>query len=148
MKLKLDVANYFLLIILVNLLLHYSIPLKQIVNFPFKWIGLFLFILGWIPNIWMGIYFRKIKSPIPSRQIPKKLITSGLFKISRNPIYLGMVITLFGEAIFLGSLMSFILPIIFTILISKINISIEEKNLEKKFRKEYLNYKNNVRRWI
>ena len=80
--------------------------------------------------------------------MPKKLVTSGFFKFSRNPTYLGMTLALFGEAIFLGSLVTFILPILFFVLINKTNIPVEEKNLEKKFGKKYLNYKKKVRRWI
>lgn len=80
--------------------------------------------------------------------MPKKLITSRLFRIGRNPTYLGMIISLIGEAIFLGSLITFIIPIVFAVLINIINIPFEEKNLEKAFGKEYLAYKKKVRRWI
>tara|TARA_Y100000310_G_C20370226_1_gene663161 strand:- start:117 stop:566 length:450 start_codon:yes stop_codon:yes gene_type:complete len=147
-KLRIDAANYFMLIIVVNILLHYLLPIKQIIFFPYRYIGIFLFILGWIPNIWLGIYFRKIKNPIPAKEMPEKLITSEFFKISRNPNYLGMIIALFGEAIFLGSLITFVLPVLFVILISKFNIPFEEKNLEKKFGRKYLKYKQEVRRWV
>jgi protein-S-isoprenylcysteine O-methyltransferase Ste14 len=145
---KIDIANYFMLIIIINLLLHFSTPIKQIISFPFKWIGLFLFILGWIPNVWVGIYFRKLKTSISSNKKPKKLITFGLFKFSRNPLYLGMIVALFGEAIFLGSIVTFILPFFFALFINYINIPREEKNMEKKFGRKYLEFKKRVRRWI
>ena len=147
-KLIFDVANLFLVSIIINILLNYFIPIKQIIFPPYTYIGIVLFILGWIPNIWIGILFRKIKTSIPSKETPKKLITSGLFKFSRNPNYLGMVIALFGEAIFLGSLITFIIPVLFFIFINILNVSFEEKVLEKKFGKKYLDYKKKVRRWI
>jgi len=59
-----------------------------------------------------------------------------------------MASTLFGAAIFLGSLISFIFPIIFVYIIRVRFIHLEEKNMEKKFGKKYVNYKNSVRRWI
>lgn len=147
-KESIDIADYFLLLIILNIALHYLIPFKQIIFFPYTLIGILLFFIGWIPNIWAGIYFRKINTSIPSREMPKKLITKGFFRISRNPVYLGMVVSLFGEAIFLGSLVTFVIPILFFILINLINIHIEERNLQKKFGKEYLNYSKEVRRWI
>jgi protein-S-isoprenylcysteine O-methyltransferase Ste14 len=148
MKLKIDVANYFLVLIILNIILHYLVHLKQIIFFPYNLIGIVLFIAGWIPNIWMGIYFRKIGTTIPAREMPKKLVINYFFRISRNPVYLGMVISLFGEAIFLGSLVAFIIPILFFILINQINIPIEERNLEKQFGKKYLEYKKKVGRWV
>ncbi len=76
------------------------------------------------------------------------MITSGLFKISRNPIYLGMLLILLGEAILLGSIITFIFPLLFIISTNVAVIPIEEKMLEKRFGKKYLDYKNKVGRWI
>lgn len=147
-KLIFDTADSFLALIIINALLHYFLPIKQIIFSPFTYIGIVLFVLGWMPNILIGMYFRKIGNSIPAKNMPKKLVTSGLFKFSRNPIYLGMVIALFGEAVFLGSLVTFILPILFIILINKTSIPIEEENMKKRFSKKYLEYKKKVRRWI
>lgn len=147
-KLIFDVADAFLVLIIINILLHYFIPIKQIIFSPFNYLGIIIFILGWIPNIWLGIYFRKIGTSIPAKGIPTKLVTTGFFRLSRNPTYLGMILALFGEAIFLGSIITFILPVIFFITINKTNIPFEEENLERKFGKKYLDYKKKVRRWI
>ncbi len=147
-KTTFDPANLFLVLIIINILLHFFIPIKQIIFSPYIFIGITLFVLGWIPNILIGIQFRKIKTSIPTRENPKKLVTTGLFKFSRNPVYLGMIIALVGEAIFLGSLITFIIPLLFIILIRTINIPFEEKNLEKIFGKKYLDYKKRVGRWI
>tara|TARA_Y100000310_G_C20139047_1_gene559405 strand:- start:18 stop:467 length:450 start_codon:yes stop_codon:yes gene_type:complete len=147
-KSRFDIANYFLILIIINAIIHYLYPIKQIIPQSYTYIGLIIFIIGWIPNIWLGIYFRKIKTSIPSYNIPSKLITSGLFRFSRNPIYLGMIIALIGEMIFLGSLITFAIPSLFFILINKFNIKAEEAILKKKFGKAYLDYKKRVRRWI
>jgi protein-S-isoprenylcysteine O-methyltransferase Ste14 len=145
---KIDIADLILVFILVQILLHFLAPIYQVVDKPYTYIGILLIILGFLPNLYYGIYFRKIKTAIPAYKEPTKLVTSGFFKISRNPIYLGMIILLIGVAILLGSLSPFIIPLIFFILIKAFNISYEEKVLEKKFGKKYLDYKNKVRRWI
>jgi len=80
--------------------------------------------------------------------MPNKLVTSGPFRFSRNPNYLGMALLLFGIAILLGNLSAFISPMLFVVLIDIFVIPVEEKNLEKKFGKKYLDYKNRVRRWF
>jgi len=143
-ELKFDVANTFLVLIILNIILHYFIPIKQIIPFPYKYIGIVFFIFGWIPNIWLGI----TKSHVPAGETPSKLITSGLFRYSRNPNYFGMFIALIGEAIFLGSLITLIIPILFIIFVYYFNVRFEEMILEKRFGKKYLNYKKRVRRWI
>ena len=63
-------------------------------------------------------------------------------------MYLGMDLILWGTSILLSSLVTLIFPIIFIILIKRVFIEFEEKNLEKKFGKRYLDYKKKVRRWI
>ncbi len=148
MKLKIDIANFFFISIVLEIILHYFIPIKQIINSPYTYIGLGLFILGWIPNIWLYFAYKKAGNLINSVNTPNKLITIGFFRISRNPNYLGMVVALLGEAIFVGSLVTFIIPVLFFILINKFNINYEEQVLEKKFGKKYLEYKSRVRRWI
>lgn len=147
-KLRFDIANYFLVLIILNIVLHYFIPIKQIISYPYTYIGIILFILGWIPNIWQGIRYRRIGILIPAKNMPMKLVTTGFFRFSRNPTYLGMGIALFGEAIYLGSLVTFVIPILFFILVDRFNIRFEEKNLEKVFGKRYIDYKNKVRKWV
>jgi protein-S-isoprenylcysteine O-methyltransferase Ste14 len=63
-------------------------------------------------------------------------------------MYLGMLSILIGTAIYLQSIFTFIPSIVFIILIEKVFIPIEEKNLAKQFGKEYKRYKNKVRRWL
>jgi len=63
-------------------------------------------------------------------------------------MYLGMMSILLGVAIFLGSLIAFAFPIIFVMIMERRFIPLEEKNLEKKFGNQYIDYKKRVRRWI
>ena len=76
------------------------------------------------------------------------LVTTGLNRLSRNPMYLGLAIWLAGAGLWLGNLLA--LPIIagFIILMSATQIAAEEAMLEAKFGQAYLDYKARVRRWI
>jgi len=80
--------------------------------------------------------------------MPNFFVASGPFKLSRHPMYLGMMSILLGFAISQGSLIPFVFPVIFIIIMEKRFILLEEKNLEKKFDNQYIDYKKRVRRWI
>jgi len=90
----------------------------------------------------------KNRTSIQPFETPDVLITSGLFKLSRNPLYLGMAIAFFGLVITLGSLSPFIFPIIFVIIINRVIIPYEENKLEIVFGDKYLDYKTKTRRWF
>lgn len=149
-KYKLTPPDLHLVIIGLQVLFHYIFPIKDLIDFPISYLGIFLIIFGEYLNIiWVAnVFLRKEKTTTSTYEIPKKLVTYGWFKYSRNPTYLGMTISLLGVAILTGSLITFIFPVLFIILTDKLVIPIEEKNMKKKFGKKYLDYKKKVRRWI
>ena len=134
--------------ILLAIILNLFLTIKKIIVQPYNYLGIVLISVGLLIDAWAWILFRRRKTTLNPYKIPSKLETSNIFKISRNPMYLGMDLILWGLSIFLGSLITFIFPILFIILIEKLFIEFEEKNLEKRFGKKYFNYKKKVRRWI
>jgi protein-S-isoprenylcysteine O-methyltransferase Ste14 len=92
--------------------------------------------------------FKQKKTTVKPYENPTELLTSGPFRISRHPMYLGMVAVLLGEAILLGSLITLIFPVLFIIISELLFIPFEEENLEKFFGKKYGEYKKKIRRWI
>ena len=146
---KTTVPDLMLVFIVLQIVLHYLFPIKKIIISPYNYLGIFLIFMGLYLNwIWVANKFKKEKTTIDPNVLPIKFITDGPFRFTRNPAYLGMVLTFIGTSILLGSITTFIIPIIFIILTDRTVILTEEKNLEKKFGKKYLNYKKKVRRWI
>jgi protein-S-isoprenylcysteine O-methyltransferase Ste14 len=101
--------------------------------------------LGSLICIWPALSFlRNRGTPVPFNP-PPKLITTGLYRYSRNPMLLGLFIILLGLGLLFRSLS---LIFIFTPIFVLINIlylkAIEEKEMEKKFGKQYLEYKKKV----
>ena len=95
------------------------------------------------------LFFKKRTTPNPMKpEFTTGLVTNGLYKISRNPMYLGLLTILIGFAIYLGNLTSFLVLPAFYFVITEMQIKPEERMLEKKFSEEYLAYKNKVRRWL
>ena len=76
------------------------------------------------------------------------LIRNGVFGITRNPMYLGMVFVLLGEALILGSLTPFAVVVALLILFDRVFIRREECILEDTFGDVFKEYRNRVRRWV
>jgi len=86
-------------------------------------------------------------NPIQFEEV-NKLVISGIFKYSRNPMYLGMLMIILSTSIFYLNIYSILTPLLFIIWINKFQIKREEEFLTEKFGDEYLSYKKKTRRWI
>ena len=87
-------------------------------------------------------------TPLDVRKRSTRIVTSGIFQQSRNPIYLGMVLLCTGIAFLVDSLWLLGLVPLFAAILQKGVIEPEEAYLERNFGEEYLRYKARVRRWI
>jgi len=76
------------------------------------------------------------------------LVTSGIFRYSRNPMYVGLTTMLLGWAIWLGSPVTVLGPIAFALFINRFQIIPEERVLGAKFGAAYDAYCQSVRRWL
>ena len=113
-------------------------------------ISLIIFLIGVL--ILINPIFKFIKSkttidPIKFKKV-NKLITSGIYKYSRNPMYLGLLMIVISTSILYLNILSITTPFLFYFWINRFQIKREEIFLTKKFGKEYLLYKTKTRRWI
>ena len=94
--------------------------------------------------------FRKYQTTINPLKAHEtsKLIKSGIYSFTRNPMYLGLSSIQVAFGIYLGAYVSIFLIPSFIIYITHKQIIYEEQILEKKFGDEYINYLKSVRRWI
>lgn len=76
------------------------------------------------------------------------LVTSGLYRISRNPMYLAMVLVLIGSAFLLGNLAAFAGPLLFVWVMTLFQIRPEERALQAKFGEAFTAYRQRTRRWV
>jgi protein-S-isoprenylcysteine O-methyltransferase Ste14 len=139
-------TRYFL-ILLVLTIFSFFVPIK-IIPSPYNYLGVILILYGVVLNIWADQIFKREKTEIKYHRIPRKIVLSGPFRISRNPMYLGMFTILLGTSIMSKNIFSLIFSVIFVLIIGRKFISVEEKNMERIFGKEYLSYKKEVRRWL
>lgn len=128
-------------------LYSYTIPISYLRFDAFKIIGL---ILIHISLIWIAFAQYQMSNSwrIGIDESNKtELVTKGVFSISRNPIFLGMIISILGLFMIVPTALSFCL-LITTYFIIQIQIRLEEDFLEKQHRQEYINYKLKTKRLI
>ncbi|MBX2846709.1 MAG: isoprenylcysteine carboxylmethyltransferase family protein [Acidiferrobacterales bacterium] len=114
----------------------------NLIGTPFIGIGLLLAAAG--KNL-----FKKLGTNIMTFDEPTILVTQGVYKYSRNPMYLGFIIAVLGFSIVMGaSISSFSLTVLFFVITDRWYISFEERVMHSKFGKDYEDYCRKVRRWI
>ena len=79
---------------------------------------------------------------------PEKLVNTGPFKISRNPIYLGMFGILIASAFLMQSISALLIPVLFITIIQNTWIPHEEKKLKEKFPEEWEEYTTSTKKWL
>ena len=76
------------------------------------------------------------------------LVTGGVYRITRNPMYVGMCLLLLAWAVYLSALLPFAGPVIFVLYITRFQIQPEERVLKNIFGEHYTAYAARVRRWL
>ncbi len=113
-------------------------------------VGLVVILMGAIVAIVGVLEFRKAGTTVDPR-FPEKsenLVVAGIYKISRNPMYVGFFLCLSGWALILSNLAAVLLLPMFVIYINHFQIKPEERFLLQKFGSDFSQYCDNVRRWI
>ena len=110
--------------------------------------ALLLLALGFLVRVWATVYFYAHKMRVIALEPQKMLITSGPYRFSRNPLYLGgNVFIFFGAALLFGSLTALFATAMHMPLMN-LFIRREEGQLEQNFGEEWQSYKQRVRRWL
>ena len=104
-------------------------------------IGLLLLVLA------NGLFVRAGTDVIPFRNV-SKLVTGGVYRYTRNPMYLGMVAVLLGCAVTVGAVSALAVPLLFAAIVESRFIRPEEQMLRGLFPEEYPAYCARVRRWL
>lgn len=81
-------------------------------------------------------------------QAASSLVTSGIYRLTRNPMYLGLSCQLVALALFLACGWALLGPVVFMLYIGRFQIAPEERGLATLFGSDYAEYKSRVRRWL
>lgn len=130
------------------LLLGWLWPIVPILPFPYNLAGLFIGSAGLAISFTAHRQFKKIGTTLYPFNKPEKLITDGLFRYTRNPMYLGLTLFLTGIWLLLGSLSPLGMVVAFQQIADRWYITREERQLMAVFGKAYVTYQTETPRWI
>ena len=97
-----------------------------------------------------GIAFRRARTttnPLKP-EAASSLVIAGVYRYTRNPMYVGVACVLVGWAVYRGSLPAFVGPVVFVLFITRFQIIPEERVLSAKFGPKFAEYQAKVRRWL
>ena len=140
-----------ILVLILVITIYFSQNQLEVIYFPYKYsISVLILLIGTLILINPVFKFIKSKTTVNPIKFVKvnKLVTSGIYKYSRNPMYLGMILIVISTSIFYLNYYSIVTPFIFYFWINRFQIKREEIFLKKKFGKEYLSYMSKTRKWI
>jgi protein-S-isoprenylcysteine O-methyltransferase Ste14 len=140
--------TYLLIALLAMVAVHMILPVVRLIPGPWVLLGLLPLALGIVVDIQADALFHQLGISVRPGDESTTLATSGPFRWSRNPMYLGFVLILAGIAILLGSLTPLIVIPVFMTLIDRIFIRVEEQRLAGKFGAAWSEYEEKTRRWI
>jgi protein-S-isoprenylcysteine O-methyltransferase Ste14 len=145
---KIMPPTWMLIAIIAMLVLNFLLPVVKIIPTLWNLSGFVFLVSGITLNLIADRTFQHVETTVKPYQESSNLVTSGVFQISRNPMYLGMVLILIGIAVLLRSLSPLLIVIPFAILIDQIFIRVEEQMLAEKFGSTWQAYKAKTRRWL
>ena len=115
---------------------------------PAVWVGAALIVLAVALFVWAIVTMTRAGSNVPTSRPTTAIVDAGPYGFTRNPIYLGMMLSLVGLAIAFDSIWSLIALVLFFLVIRYGVVAREEAYLDRKFGDVYRGYRARVRRWL
>jgi len=113
-----------------------------------RYLGLAMTFIGFLLGIGAFIEFRKARTTLDPHRSARQLVTSGIYRFTRNPIYLGFLLMVIGLPLNSGLYWGIVMAPFYMMTMTRLIIEHEERYLEKKFKNQYPGYKSRVRRWL
>jgi protein-S-isoprenylcysteine O-methyltransferase Ste14 len=124
------------------------IPLPFLAPAVLRAVGLAMSLVGFLLGIAAFLEFRKAHTTLDPHGAARQLVTSGIYRYTRNPIYLGFLLLVMGLPLYSGLYWGILLAPLYVLLMNRLIIQHEESYLERKFGKTYTSYTSRVRRWL
>ncbi len=147
MKKMIPLAMMLICLVLM-ILWHWAGPSWRFFRPPVTYFGMLPILIGLI-LLSLGLH-RLIKAgtTVKAFHRPARLVTDGIYRHTRNPIYLGLALLLLGACIFFSARCLLVPVAIFVIVADRWIIPAEERMLLEKFGREYEDYRGKIRRWL
>lgn len=139
--------TYVLVALVLMALLHFLIPIKFVPT-PWNLLGILPLAAGIALNLLADQAFHQAETTVKPFEASRALLTDGVFRITRNPMYLGYLLILLGVGLLLRSATPFLVIPVFGFLMVQVFIRAEERMLAETFGPAWESYVRRVRRWI
>ena len=128
--------------------IHELYPIIRFTSLIFQVLGGVVIVVGLLLLVTAnGLFVRAGTDVIPFRNV-SSLVTTGIYRFTRNPMYLGMAAVLLGCALTVGVVPALLVPVAFVVIVEARFIRPEEQMLRELFPEEYPAYCQRVRRWL
>ncbi len=143
------VAQFFVVAAGMWLLARYVLPLSFEIPLRRVLVALF-FCLGGVVAAPAVAAFRSAGTTVDPRDPARasQLVVAGMYRYSRNPMYLGLLFVLIAWAIYLSNPLGFVGPPLFVFCMNRLQIRPEEAAMASQFGDAYRSYRESVRRWL
>lgn len=139
---------WVLFAIAMQILLDFKFPIFEVRSGLLLIVGIGFMVLGIVITLTAANSFRRAKTPIKPFTESTAIVRSGLYRYTRNPMYLGMLIMLAGAAASLQALGPFLIVPLFFLLIDRGYVRQEEQFLLERFGNEFRELQSAVPRWL
>jgi protein-S-isoprenylcysteine O-methyltransferase Ste14 len=126
------------------------LPNLTVIEPPYRTFANPLFLAGAAAVLVGVLQFLLARTTTDPRNVGKasSLVSGGIYRITRNPMYLGMVLALAGFVIYLGNISGILAVPAFVAYMNRFQIEPEERMMAQKFGDAYASYQSRTRRWI
>jgi protein-S-isoprenylcysteine O-methyltransferase Ste14 len=130
--------------------LHRVLPVAHWIGTSWRPVGWLIVLAGALTSTTAALQFRRAGTTVNPLAPAKatSLVTSGAFAVSRNPMYLGLLVVLVGWALVLGSISPWVVLPLYVFVITRVQIEPEEHVLAGLFGDAYRGYRARVGRWL
>jgi protein-S-isoprenylcysteine O-methyltransferase Ste14 len=116
---------------------------------PWRLLGIAPIAIGVMLGVWSIVVFRRHGTPPhPGEGHAQVLVTEGPYRLTRNPMYVGLALVLLGTGLLLGGVSILVGPALFIVAVDRFWIRREEAWLTDAFGEDYAKYRARVRRWV
>jgi len=124
------------------------VPLAISPTLPVRVAALIFLGSGAILLVWSNVLFRRAHTSLVPIRPSMALVVRGAYRLTRNPMYLGLLCVYIAAALWFGVIWALILVPLVVLAVQRLAIAKEERYLDQKFGEAYREYRARVRRWI
>jgi protein-S-isoprenylcysteine O-methyltransferase Ste14 len=147
--LKLPPPIWALVYVLLAAAISWLLGWPKFPGLPLAPLGIALVALGLIPPVWAIVLFHRAGTEVnPTSPVNRTLVITGPYRLTRNPMYLGLVIVTLGIAVWVGAWPMLIAPFAVFATANWVHIPFEEAKMRRQFGATYDGYVERVGRWL